>query len=802
MRFEQLKRSPNVIVKKRLYKSGKNWVVMSTLSFIGGAILLGASQTNIVKADVDPNASGTVAEQVQPSNSPSVDSENATKTQNGASDAGEGTVAEEKNGQGQSPAPNAVYTPKVTKDSDDIKPAPDAQGVEQTTSEHSDEDYTVSNIAKPTDGVQNTSLSELPNNDTSDGDIDSGDGWKIDSNHKLHFTTSNTDLNMEGAPKAWQDTKYTYGSDAVTSISFDDDITAGKSLNSLFSGFTHVTSITGLEKLHTENTTDFSFMFSACESLDPLDVSTLDVSNGLNFSYMFFRCLKLTSIKMPALHSEYGSDFSAMFQNDSALKSLDISNFDMSKAEYGAPSIFLQNNLYSLRLGKNTKLTPAPSGLDKRTNTNEKNVKWTSDKSDKSYSSTDLANLYTGSNGIETTWNVSFVHFKVKYIDSSDNTITYTDPTNYYAPADSDFTINGFPIGYEPINDDTSVIVPSENNDIATLYTKLTPKTADKLIVKESYQYGNKSKIDRSFQLPINGVLNQYFKSSELMNGGKNWDNIDFNNSYIILYNFNAEKDKIGDFKDQYEDKCKSLEKKPSIGDFISSNFTSHNVSSNSLINANIPVIEYDIVYKNNKPVHHSSTPTSEITDFNQNISTFGDRPAVQEYNDYGNAIDDKIAPNTDWHSDKKMVRNGITYYSVNDDTWVKDSDVYIYFVNNADVRTYQGKFVPLTDGDNSKTLDRGLQAGSDWYTDRIALLNGDKYYRVATSEFVKATAVYEYKAEPQTIQTNKNTTVYDELGNVVNIKLPFSEYKSDINMTINGVTYYRIATNLFVKQA
>ena len=51
MRFLQLKRNSNVILRKKVYKSGKSWAIKSTLSLMGGLALLSFSQGNVIKAD-------------------------------------------------------------------------------------------------------------------------------------------------------------------------------------------------------------------------------------------------------------------------------------------------------------------------------------------------------------------------------------------------------------------------------------------------------------------------------------------------------------------------------------------------------------------------------------------------------------------------------------------------------------------------------------------------------------------------------------------------------------------------------
>lgn len=52
MRFEQLKKEPRAIVRKRLYKKGKTWIVASMLSFAGGVVLM-TSTNNVSAATID-----------------------------------------------------------------------------------------------------------------------------------------------------------------------------------------------------------------------------------------------------------------------------------------------------------------------------------------------------------------------------------------------------------------------------------------------------------------------------------------------------------------------------------------------------------------------------------------------------------------------------------------------------------------------------------------------------------------------------------------------------------------------------
>ncbi|GEO63938.1 BspA family leucine-rich repeat surface protein [Companilactobacillus nantensis] len=57
MRFNQLKRDPNTVIRKKLYRKGKSWVVASSLALASGLIFLGTSgisvQADVVNSDTE-----------------------------------------------------------------------------------------------------------------------------------------------------------------------------------------------------------------------------------------------------------------------------------------------------------------------------------------------------------------------------------------------------------------------------------------------------------------------------------------------------------------------------------------------------------------------------------------------------------------------------------------------------------------------------------------------------------------------------------------------------------------------------
>ncbi|WP_125591094.1 SLAP domain-containing protein [Companilactobacillus jidongensis] len=196
-----------------------------------------------------------------------------------------------------------------------------------------------------------------------------------------------------------------------------------------------------------------------------------------------------------------------------------------------------------------------------------------------------------------------------------------------------------------------------------------------------------------------------------------------------------------------------------------------------------------------------TTEPDREIDNIDQTSATYNDKPKVQIYDSEGNNIEGSfLNPGVNRHNDEKMILNGTTYYRVSTDQWVKASDVYVYVSDNAYVRVYNNNYGEIVNA-HGKTLSRALKSSTDWVSDRTVNINGAKYYRVATNEFVKASSVYEYTYNSQVVTTTKAVTVYDERGNATTKQLPAeSAYKSDRFVNINGKTYYRIATNEFVR--
>lgn len=117
-------------------------------------------------------------------------------------------------------------------------------------------------------------------------------------------------------------------------------------------------------------------------------------------------------------------------------------------------------------------------------------------------------------------------------------------------------------------------------------------------------------------------------------------------------------------------------------------------------------------------------------------------------------------------------------------------------------VATYaNGGIVPLYTSDGTQT-SRSLSPNSDWATDQTKTINGEEYYRVSTSEWVKASTVYEYSPVGSTITTNagSNKSLYSIKGNKSSRALaPNTPWYTDKSTTINGTQMYRVSTDEWV---
>lgn len=133
-----------------------------------------------------------------------------------------------------------------------------------------------------------------------------------------------------------------------------------------------------------------------------------------------------------------------------------------------------------------------------------------------------------------------------------------------------------------------------------------------------------------------------------------------------------------------------------------------------------------------------------QIVRNNSLLTTFIDKGNVILYHINGDKLTRSnrlLAPNTDWFSDQQVTIDDVTYLRVATNEWIKATNVYMYESSAQVVRT-KG-LTALVDTHGKQVKNRALYGETSWFTDRIVMINGKKYYRVATNELVSVNDVY-----------------------------------------------------------
>ncbi len=101
------------------------------------------------------------------------------------------------------------------------------------------------------------------------------------------------------------------------------------------------------------------------------------------------------------------------------------------------------------------------------------------------------------------------------------------------------------------------------------------------------------------------------------------------------------------------------------------------------------------------------------------------------------------LAPSSSWITDRKTyVINNSKYYRVATNEFVSANDVYVYSPVSLIVTVNSNTYANIYNAKGQLVNNRALRNDTSWKTDSITYINGDKYYRVATDEFVKSSDV------------------------------------------------------------
>lgn len=98
----------------------------------------------------------------------------------------------------------------------------------------------------------------------------------------------------------------------------------------------------------------------------------------------------------------------------------------------------------------------------------------------------------------------------------------------------------------------------------------------------------------------------------------------------------------------------------------------------------------------------------------------------------------------------------------------------------------------------------RALGGNSSWYADKLLILDGVSYLRVATGEFAKLNDGLEVTPLSQNVVTANNARLYTATGELIGNRglAKNTPWRTDKSATINGQKMYRVATNEWVRAA
>lgn len=182
-------------------------------------------------------------------------------------------------------------------------------------------------------------------------------------------------------------------------------------------------------------------------------------------------------------------------------------------------------------------------------------------------------------------------------------------------------------------------------------------------------------------------------------------------------------------------------------------------------------------------------------------INNTGAPAYVDGFNNYKRKLENESG----WKVDKKLtLPNGDIYYRVSTNEYLKDSDVVLGKNKNEVVFVINSKGAP-TYLDTKNDVGRVLDDESAWKTDRTVMINGEKYYRVSTNEYIKSSDVIQGIVQKGIIK----------IVNPLGAKMYLDADTSNVDKTrqlsknslwifdrivkVNNHTYYRVATNDWV---
>ena len=143
-----------------------------------------------------------------------------------------------------------------------------------------------------------------------------------DNNTKVTFYYDKNRAEREGIALGTSDEWGNHVSEITTAV-FDNSFADYTSLTSTarwFNRLNNLKTITGLDKVKTDNVRDMESMFAECSSLTDLDVSTFVTKNVKNMRYMFYNCSGMRRLDLTNFNTGKLTDMYRMFNGCFAMR--------------------------------------------------------------------------------------------------------------------------------------------------------------------------------------------------------------------------------------------------------------------------------------------------------------------------------------------------------------------------------------------------------------------------------------------------------------------------------------------------
>lgn len=477
----------------------------------------------------------------------------------------------------------------------------------------------------------------------------------------------------------------------VTKISFDGNVIAQDSTSNFFKNFKNLSEISNLKNFDTSNTTDMSNMFSGLKALKVLDLTGLNTSKVTNMQGMFSES-NFESLNLLGLDTSSVITMQSMFSG-TTLNSLNLSKFNVSNVNNMSFMFSNMSNLNSIDV----------SG-------------W------KFKDGVSMMQLFSGDSKLTTvdlsTWNNQNANATYYLMNSSIDRITVSKDTslkNSYIGLDISTGEAKFPGYWININNPDKLINAQDfavgADEYDGTYVHVVP--SDTVTSDVTFKSNKGDQISKDQSITISDLLNI---------------NDEFDIKVPTLSGYKANKVTVKgklsvDINDDGKVTYKIVVVDPDDSGYIT--YTSDGTTNPST------------------PNHSGSSSSRPNTiDIEHLVTTHPYNGSVSLYKLNGDKVSNRaLAQNSDWFSDQEMTRNGIKYYRVATNEWVKARDIYVYENKNLTIGT-RNDVQYLTTSQGETILNRALAADTNWQVDKLAYINGKSFYRVATNEFVPVDSV------------------------------------------------------------